>query len=86
MRYDRKVKIGIFWSKRLYNPFNQKLGLEAQFGSSDDKSDITEDMTTNTNTKGGGNYGKCKVANNDVESVDLPGDVVPHGFLSTSRE
>ena len=38
VRYDRKVKIGIFWSKRLCNPFTQKLGLEAQFGRSNNKS------------------------------------------------
>ena len=28
---DNKVKTGCFWSKRLYNPFTQKLGLEIQF-------------------------------------------------------
>ena len=28
---DHKVKTGCFWSKRLYNPFTQKLGLEIQF-------------------------------------------------------
>ena len=28
---DHKVKAGCFWSKRLYNPFTEKLDLEVQF-------------------------------------------------------
>ena len=50
-RNDHKLKAVYFWSKRLYNPFTQKLGLEGQFESSDDKSDTKYDGTTNTNTK-----------------------------------
>ena len=44
-RNKRKANIGYFWSKRLYNPFTQKLVLEAQFGSSDDESDTKYDRT-----------------------------------------
>ena len=36
--------------------------------------------------KKGSNYGKCKVAENYVESVDIPVDVAPQGFSSTSNE
>ena len=38
-RNEHKVKTGCFWSKRLYNPFTQNLGLEVQFESSDEKID-----------------------------------------------
>ena len=41
-RNYHKVNIGYFWSKRIYNTFTQKIGLEVNFESSDEKSD-TED-------------------------------------------
>ena len=50
----------------LYNPFTQKLGLEAQFESSDDESDAKDDRTTNTNIKEGGNYGNEQVGEPDI--------------------
>ena len=34
---SHKMKTGYFWSKRLYNPFTQKLGLEVHFEISDGK-------------------------------------------------
>ena len=45
------VKTGCFWSKRLYNNFYQKIGLEAHFESSDDEIDTKDDRTTNTNIR-----------------------------------
>ena len=38
-----------FWSKRLYNPFTQNLGLEMKFESNDEEIDTKDDRTTNTN-------------------------------------
>ena len=42
-----KVNTGCFWSNSLYNPFTQRLGLEAQFESGDTK----DDSTKNKNNK-----------------------------------
>ena len=78
------MKTGCFWSKRLYNHFTRKLGLEVQFESSDDESDTEDDRTINTNIKEGGNGGNGKVAKPDVKTVDLTGGVVPQGFASES--
>ena len=60
-----KVDKGCLWYKRLYNPFTQKLDLEEQFESSDDKIHTKDDSTKNTNIKEGGNIGNGKVANTD---------------------
>ena len=73
-RYEYNVKTGCFWYKRLYNPFTQNIGLEAQFERSYGESDTKDDRTKNTNIKEGGNYGNGQVANPDVETVDLTGD------------
>ena len=70
-----------FWSRRLYNTFTQKLGLEAQFEISDDESDTKDDRTKKTNIKEGGNYGNGQVNEPDVETVNLPGDDAPQGFM-----
>ena len=75
---------GCFWFKCLYNTFDQKLGLEVQFESSDDGSDTKDDRTKNTNIKEGGNYFNGQVVDPDVETVDLPGGGAPHRFLSYS--
>ena len=72
---------GCFWFKCLYNTFDQKLGLEVQFESSDDGSDTKDDRTKNTNIKEGGNDGNGLVAEPDVETVDLCGDDAPQGLL-----
>ena len=45
------MQTGCFLSKRIYNLFNQNIGLEAQFERSDDKSDTKDDKTKNTNIK-----------------------------------
>ena len=45
------MKTGLFWSKRIYNPSNQNLGLEAQFESSDDESDTKDDRTKKPTSK-----------------------------------
>ena len=76
------MKTGCFWSKRLYNPCTYNLGPEAQFKISDDESDTKDDRTINTNIKEGGNYGNGQVNEPDVETVNLPGDDAPQGFLS----
>ena len=65
---------GCFWFKCLYNTFDQKLGLEVQFESSDDGSDTKDDRTKNTNIKEGGNGGNVvngKVDDLNVETIDL---------------
>ena len=41
-------------------------------------------MTTNNNRKEGGNCDNGKVADPDLEMVDLPGDVALQGFSSKS--
>ena len=80
-RNDHKVKTVFFWSKQLYNPFTQNLGLEIKFESGDDESDAKYERIKNTNIKEGVNDGNVKVSNNDVETVDIPGDDTPQGFL-----
>ena len=55
-----------------------------QFEISDDESDTEDDKKTNTNIKEGGNDVDGKVAEPDVEMVDLPRDVAPQGFSSKS--
>ena len=74
------MKTGCFWSNSLYNPFTHKLGLEAQLEISDENSDAEDDRTKNTTIEEGGNYGNGKVADPDVETVDLTGYVAPRGF------
>ena len=81
-RNFHKVKTGYFWSKGLYNPFTQNLGLEAQFESSDNESDTKYDRTTNTNMKEGGKCSNRKVTEPDVEIVDVSGDDALQGFVS----
>ena len=81
-RNDHKVNTNCFWFKRLYNPFNQGLVLEEQFEISDNESDTKDDRTNNTNIKEGGNDGNGQVEKPDVETVDLPGDDAPQGFVS----
>ena len=76
------MKTCCFWYKRLYNPFTQKLGLEAQFESSYDKIDTKYDRTTNTNIKEGSIFGNGQVEEPGVETVDLPGDYATQGFVS----
>ena len=70
-RNDHKVKTGCFWSKRLYNTFTQKFGLEMQFESSEDESDTKDDKTTNNNIKEGVNDGNGKVAESDIDAVTI---------------
>ena len=53
-----------------------------QFESSDGESDTKDDRTNNTNIKEGGNGCNGQVEKPDVETVDLPGDDAPQGFLS----
>ena len=48
---DHKVNTGFFCSKRLYNTFAQKLGLESQFEGSDEKSDTKYDRIKITTSK-----------------------------------
>ena len=55
-----------------------------QFEISDDDIDTKDDRTTNTNIKEGCNNGNWNVANPNIETIDLPGDVVPQGFESES--
>ena len=81
-RNNHKVKTCCFWSKRLYNPFTPKLGLEAKFEISDDKRDTKYNRTTNTNIKEGISCGNGQVSDPDVENVDIPGDDAPQGFVS----
>ena len=81
-RNDHKFNTGCVWSKRLYNLFTQKLGLEVQFKSSDGKSDTKYDRTINTNIKEVDNDCNGQVAKSNMETVDLPGDYAPQGFLS----
>ena len=76
------MKTGIFWSKRFYNPFTQKLGLEAQFEISDGKSDTKDDRATNTNIKEGSIDYNGKVVKPHVNCFDIPGGAAPQGFLS----
>ena len=83
-RNDHKFNTGCVWSKRLYNLFTQKLGLEVQFKSSDYESDTKNDSTTNTNIKEDVNNGNAKVDDPDVKTVVLTGDVVPQGFAYES--
>ena len=80
-KYDHKVNTGCFWYKSLNNTFTQKLGPEAQIESSGDKSDTKDDRTTNTNIKEVGNDGNVQVDDPDVETVYLPGDDAPQGFV-----
>ena len=81
-RNDHKLKTGCFWSRRLYNPFTQKLGLEMQFEGSADKSDIKDDSTKNTNIKEGSNDDNEQVSETDVETVDISGDDALQAFVS----
>ena len=71
-------------SKLLYNPFAQKLGLEAQFESSDDESDTRDYRNKNTNITEGGNYGNGQVDYSDVEFFYIRGDDATKGFVSYS--
>ena len=50
-RYDHKVNTDWFWYKRLYNTFNHKIDLEAQFEIGDEESDTEDARTKNTNIK-----------------------------------
>ena len=72
---------GCFWFKCLYNTFDQKLGLEVQFESSDDGSDTKDDRTKNTNIKEGVNDGNAQVEYPDEETINLTRYDAPQGFF-----
>ena len=84
-RNDHKFNTGCVWSKRLYNLFTQKLGLEVQFKSSDYESDTKDDRNKNTNIKEGGNGVNGQVDEPDVETVDLLGYDTPQAFFLELR-
>ena len=76
------MNTGCFWSKCLCNPFVHNLGLEDQFGRTDENIATKDGRDTKTNTKEGGNSGNGQVADPNVETVDLLGDDAPQGCLS----